>query len=256
MPAGPPPPEPGGQPHPGRAARDTVHAADPDLVRAALAGAAGLGMFFALTTGDTGEPWRPAHEVYADGLATVIARTARQLGVTEPRVAAATVHLGYAARLWSPVLYCALVHGVVPDLATLRLVSTPSLQLNLPTLTGWQAETGQPDDLAGTVYGTVVDGHLEPLAATLPVKIARGLLRGNAASALAAALRVLTAGRPDLTPAARRLAQALLTTGTLRGTGALTGTGVEFLRRSCCLFYRVPGGGYCGDCPLPTHRLS
>ena len=29
-------------------------------------------------------------------------------------------------------------------------------------------------------------------------------------------------------------------------TGTLTGTG--FRRRSCCLYYRVPGGGVCGDC--------
>ena len=27
-------------------------------------------------------------------------------------------------------------------------------------------------------------------------------------------------------------------------------TGVGFARRTCCLFYRVPGGGTCGDCVL------
>ena len=33
----------------------------------------------------------------------------------------------------------------------------------------------------------------------------------------------------------------------------LVGTGepdLPFRRRSCCLFYRIPGGGTCGDCVL------
>lgn len=284
------------RPRPAQGDSSLAHPADPDLVRAALADAASLGLFFALTTGDEPGDWRLATELYRDGLAAVIDRTARQLNVTEPRVAAATVHLGYAARLWSPVLYCALVHGVVPDLAGLRVISSPSLRLNLPAPAGWQIAPGPaqqpslpsgsatlppataspsptrpanasapeqiaPDAttaLAVLIYRTVLSGHLEPLAAALPVKVAPGLLRGNAASALTAALRVLVASRPALAPAARDLAQALLTTGTLSGTGALrsTGTaagpGLEFLRRSCCLFYRVPDGGYCGDCPLPV----
>jgi|GEM_PF-1837329 hypothetical protein len=55
----------------------------------------------------------------------------------------------------------------------------------------------------------------------------------------------------------------LLGTGRLRGTGQLTGTGLAFRRRSCCLYYRLPGGGLCGDCCLRrvpggdmAHRLN
>jgi len=97
----------------------------------------------------------------------------------------------------------------------------------------------------------VVTGHLQPLAGGLPVKVAAGLLHGNAAAAMTAALRVLVCTRPDLGRPARALAQRLLATGVLRETGELTGSGLEFSRRSCCLFYRVPGGGLCSDCPLP-----
>ncbi|MEU7551440.1 (2Fe-2S)-binding protein [Streptomyces sp. NPDC044571] len=25
---------------------------------------------------------------------------------------------------------------------------------------------------------------------------------------------------------------------------------MAFVRRSCCLYYKVPGGGFCGDCVL------
>ncbi|WP_250213408.1 (2Fe-2S)-binding protein [Acrocarpospora catenulata] len=46
----------------------------------------------------------------------------------------------------------------------------------------------------------------------------------------------------------RRVA-ASLELGRLRGTGRFAGEPF-FVRRSCCLYYRVPGGGTCGDCVL------
>ncbi|MGB3523980.1 MAG: (2Fe-2S)-binding protein, partial [Mycobacterium sp.] len=30
-------------------------------------------------------------------------------------------------------------------------------------------------------------------------------------------------------------------------------SGTDYRRASCCLFYRTPGGGLCGDCAL-THK--
>src|SRR5947207_5755163 len=77
-----------------------VRPADPDLVRRALAGAARAGPYFALSVGDDGRRWRPAAALYADGLGALIAGTGARLGVAEARVAASTVQLGYAARLW------------------------------------------------------------------------------------------------------------------------------------------------------------
>jgi hypothetical protein len=223
--------------------------ADPGAVRAALAEAAGAGPFFVLSVGDDGRDWAPATALYSSGLAELISATGTSLGTAEPRVAAATVHLGYAARLWSPVLHCTLRHAIVPDLTGLRAGTTPSLRLNLEQPRGWRA--AGPAGQAALAYRTVVRGHLEPLRARLPVKVAAGLLHGNAAAAMTAALRLVAAAHPELGPQARVLAKTLLDTGVLRGTGELTGAGLEFLRRSCCLFYRVPGGGTCADCPLP-----
>src|SRR5579859_232210 len=220
--------------------------AAPEKVRAALAGSAGVGPFFVLSVGDDGGDWRPAAAMYSGGLRGLIDDTALRLGVTERRVAASTVQLSYAARLWSPVLYCALVHGLVPDLTRLRVVLAPSVRLNVPEPRGWQGP-----DLAALAYRMVVSQHLEPMGAGLPVKVAAGLLWGNAAGAMTAALRVLVAVRPGLGAAAREMGGTLLGMGALRGTGELTGPGLEFRRRSCCLYYRVPDGGLCGDCPLP-----
>lgn len=223
--------------------------ADPDLVRRALAGAARSGPYFALSVGDDGQRWRPAAALYAGGLAGLVESTGTQLGVTEARVAASTVQLGYAARLWSPVLGCALQEGIVPDLTELRTGVAAPMRLNLPEPRGWQP--GGEEELAALAYRMVLTCHLEPLGVGLPVKVAAGLLHGNAAAAMTGALRVLACTRPDLERPARALAERLLDTGVLRGTGELTGPGLEFLRRSCCLFYRVPDGGLCSDCPLP-----
>ena len=223
--------------------------ADPDLVRRALAGAARSGPYFALSVGDDGQRWRPAAALYTGGLAGLVESTGTQLGVTEARVAASTVQLGYAARLWSPVLGCALQEGIVPDLTELRTGVAAPMRLNLPEPRGWQP--GGEEELAALAYRMVLTCHLEPLGVGLPVKVAAGLLHGNAAAAMTGALRVLACTRPDLERPARALAERLLDTGVLRGTGELTGPGLEFLRRSCCLFYRVPDGGLCSDCPLP-----
>jgi hypothetical protein len=224
--------------------------AEPDAVREALAESAKVGPFFALSVGNNAEGWRPAADVYSGGLRDLIEATGERLGVSEVRVAASTAHLGYAAHLWSPVLHCALRHGVGLDLTGLRLATSPSMRLNLPDPRGWRLN--DPDELAALAYRMVIGRHLEPLRRGLRVKIAAGVLHGNAAAAMTAALRVLAATDPGLGRPARDLAEALLAIGVLSGTGELTGPGLEFRRRSCCLFYRVPGGGLCGDCPLPA----
>ena len=218
-----------------------------------------LGGFFVLRTAGGADrrlptlartygPGRP--DVHGDPLITRVRRVARALGTPEERVAASVAQQGLAARLWSVALGCAALHGAVPDLA--------------PPLLRWDPEAGAPDDLwltevrplpgdAGTIARLVLHGHLEPLAGALRARhrLAPGLLRGNAASALAGAARELDRwgrrhGRTDVCARASSLAAELLAHPLLAGTGTLTGT--AFRRRSCCLYYRVPGGGVCGDC--------
>ena len=78
------------------------------------------GGFFALTVGGNAARWHPVSQSYADGFQDLIEATIQRYRTTEVRVGASLVHLGHAARLWSPVLACALGHGVVPDLAHLQ----------------------------------------------------------------------------------------------------------------------------------------
>lgn len=227
---------------------------DPDL--AALRP---LGGFFVLRT--TGVPHRPpptlaetyaeaASDVYRDSLNFRIHKVAHALHAPEPRIAASVAQQGLASRLWSAALGCAALYGRVPDLDA-RLLR-------------WDPDGSAPDDLwltevrplpadAATLADTVLHAHLEPLTAALHTRhrVATGLLWGNAASALAGAARQLdlwarTNGRPEAAARARTLTTALLGHPRLAGTGTLTGT--AFRRRSCCLYYRVPGGGVCGDC--------
>jgi FhuF 2Fe-2S C-terminal domain len=222
--------------------------ADQRSVTAALAQAATLGDYFTISTNVTTGPWRPASDVYADGMGDLVAYTARQLRADESRVAVSIAQLGYAARLWSPGLSCILRDGIVPDLSGLQIGAELPLRLRLLPPRGWHSP--EPSVLAGLLYRTVVVEHLEPLAARLEARIASRLLWGNAASAMTGALGVIVRASPDLAGPARGLADLLLSTGSLRGTGGFTGPGLDFRRRSCCLYYRVPEGGMCGDCSL------
>lgn len=231
---------------------------DPDL--AALRP---LGGFFVLrTTGARGGPpagplpafaeiyENPKSDVYRKSMTFRIEVVGERLRVSEPRVAASVAQQALAARLWSVALGCAALYGRVPDLD--------------PCLLHWDASAVAPDDLwltevrprpgdAATLADTVLHTHLEPLCDTLHARygVATGLLWGNAGSALAGAARELVrwargSGRTDVAHRARSLTDELFTHPLLSTTGTFTGT--AFRRRSCCLYYRVPGGGVCGDC--------
>jgi hypothetical protein len=179
-----------------------------------------------------------------------VEKVADALRAPEPRIAASVAQQGLAARLWSVALGCAVLYDRIPDLD--------------PRLLRWDPDGSAPDDLwlsavrqlpatAPTVVDVVLHAHLRPLNEILLTRyrIAAGLLWGNAASALAGAARQLdgwarTHGRTDTASRAREMAAEILAHPLLAGTGTLTGT--AFRRRSCCLYYRVPGGGVCGDC--------
>ncbi|MGW7102792.1 (2Fe-2S)-binding protein [Streptomyces sp. NPDC054838] len=215
---------------------------------------AAVGPFFRVPYGEEppGPGFRPLGELYGDPLGPYVAEIGRRLGSGPGRVAASTAQFGIAARLWSLGLGCAALSGRVPDLGPdrvwWRLPGAGSPELWLP-----QPEHGVRP--AGFL-GQIVPGHLGVLDARLRERFAVSprVLRGNSASALVGALRVLMDRVPG--GAAVRLAEALLADGgPLGGTGTFIheeGLGVAFVRRSCCLYYRVPGGGLCGDCVLRT----
>ncbi|MFJ3921945.1 (2Fe-2S)-binding protein [Streptomyces sp. NPDC090022] len=217
---------------------------------------AAVGAFFDLpaTPDPPGPGFRPLTELYGDGLAAYVAHVGRRLGTDDARVAASTAHLGLASRLWSPALGSVTLAGRVPDLAPdrvrWRLPEGGSLQLWLP----------RPRALpAGALARTVLDDNLHQLDEAVRARFALSpqVLRGNAASALVGALRVLLdrLPRPPYPPVPL-VAELLGGGGALAGTGTFVheeGLGVAFVRHSCCLYYRVdPGGGLCGDCVLRT----
>lgn len=231
--------------------------------RAVLAEVAGLGPFFTITTdpAESADPtWRPVADLYSDPgpLRDRIAHVHRTLGSDE-RVAASIAFQGLAALLVSAPLAAAVLHGVLPRLPADRLhwraaTSGPwPLWCDAPDAT---AVPGARDAAAG-LAGALFDEHLTPLIAAVraQVPISERLLWGSVASSVASGKRLVTTRRPAAAARATEVAATLLATGPLAGTGELlppTGpdAGWTFRRRSCCLYYRVPGGGLCGDCVL------
>ncbi|MGI5322510.1 (2Fe-2S)-binding protein [Actinomadura nitritigenes] len=225
-------------------------------VAEALRAAGRLGPYFEITTDPAEEAdptWRPLPERGPERLAGLTDLYAERLGTRERRVAASILFQGLASRLWSPVV-AAAARGVVPDLSGLHWRWAPGAPIAL-----WLAEprghrAGGPAEAAGLVHDAVVTGQLEPLRATMLAftRLADGLLWGNAASALAGGLNV---GPRDGARAA--LVRELLARPPLAGAGAFGPRG--FVRRNCCLYYRVPPGGeMCGDCGLrrPPRRAE
>jgi ferric iron reductase protein FhuF len=81
------------------------------------------------------------------------------------------------------------------------------------------------------------------------------LLWGNVASALAGAAGVIARGAAHDAERSAAIVDELLRRRPLSGTAVVhrpdPGQAQWFLvRRNCCLYYRIPGGGLCGDCVL------
>ncbi|MGI5162477.1 ATP-binding cassette domain-containing protein [Microbispora sp. CA-102843] len=249
-----------------RRTADTLVETSPALLPAAPAAVSGaaadvstVGGYFALEIDQVEDGWRPLADLFTDPgvLAERITAVAGRLGTAERRVAASILFQGIAARLWSPPLGAVIAHDLIVDLDPRRVhwqaVTGGPLPLRAAGLDGWQIR--DPARIAEHLHRTVVTELLEPLAAAVQgvVKIAPGLLWGNAASALAGTVRALARVRPELTGAAAALGRELLAMPPLRGTGELAEPAPGhpfFVRRSCCLYYRLPGGGKCGDCAL------
>lgn len=204
--------------------------------------------YFAVGTGPLNDGWRPVRDLYDDTalLAGIADRVRARLDVAEQRVAASTFYLGFAARLWSIGVGAVAGYGMLVDLAPERLLYREddgqiALHVEHPV-----ARRG--DDLPRTLAEVVLDRHLEPLAVALRRlgPISSGLLRGNAASALLGAALVFD--RDRATTSGWQLAQSICADPRLSTAVRFDDTG--YRRTSCCLYYRTPHGGLCGDCAL------
>jgi hypothetical protein len=264
----------------------------PGDVPALFAAVAGIGPFFAVATGapPAGGGWvslrvlvgEPAGD---DPLTARIATVREALG-TDARVAASTVFQALAAQLVAPLLAAAAVVGALPVVDSVPVGPAARNGVVPPRPPGpaagrrgtvldavhwrpggagpglWWAADGRvvacPDAAA---LGDVLIGLLAPLVAAVRARasVAERVLWGDAASAVASARTLVAAARPRAAARATALAEHLLTTPPLAATAALRAPeppdrSWTFRRRSCCLYYRVPGGGVCADCVLLDRR--
>ena len=225
----------------------------------ALAAAGELGPFFridarpepdwtswATLTSDTEVLGRRAAEVRA------VLASGPGSPAPEAAVVASLTHLGLVARVVSPLLGAALLRGVLPvapiEQVHVRLAGANPLPMALQPDSAVVVES--PEELATTFHRCWLAPTVEPL--TLAVRastpVSRQVLDGNVTSAVAGALRMAATVGTGLSSRADAVLDELLA-GPLAGTGSRRDDG-SYVRRSCCLLYRLPGAGTCGDCVL------
>ncbi|MDA2814875.1 (2Fe-2S)-binding protein [Nocardiopsis sp. RSe5-2] len=229
----------------------------------ALDEAARINAFFAVERSPAARV-RPMEDLWSDGVflsaridavrERLASRAGRPLGDVEPRVAASIFFQGIASRLLSPAAAAVLIGGVLPDRRALGWQADDST-LALARSGAPGVRVGPGDEAAEAMAGYVLEGMLAPLLEAVRgrVKVAPRLMWGNAASSLAGTVAALAAARPGLAGPAVRLGEALMDRPPLHGLGGPAPGGTladAFVRRTCCLYYRIPGCGKCGDCAL------
>ncbi|MGE3288841.1 MAG: (2Fe-2S)-binding protein [Pseudonocardia sp.] len=207
-----------------------------------------------------GAGFRPVRELYTDAepLDARLTHVRAVLGC-DSRTAASITFQGLAARVLSAPLAAAILCDTVPLLTpdVLRFRVTEDRPWPLWCADPVALAVPDPADAARALADLVFAPHLAPLVAAVRarVPVSARLLWGNVASSVAAGKRLTVAHRPDIAERAATIAGHLLRTGPLAGAGTLLPPRPPdrvwtFRRRSCCLYYRVPGGGLCGDCGL------
>ena len=227
---------------------------------AALAAARDLGPFFEVDPAP-GADWTSWTEVLGSP-AAVEQRVAEVRAVVgagpgspkvDDRVAASLAHLGLVARLLSPVLGAALVGNVLPvsSAPQVHLQISGSNPLPMALTRPVAVPIGSARALARAFGRLWLIPTVEPLGALVRERYALSpqTLTGNVSSAVAGALHAAAGARPGIRPRADAVLKALSREGLLAGAGHLRPDGT-FVRRSCCLFYRVQGAGTCADCVL------
>ncbi|MFD0525345.1 (2Fe-2S)-binding protein [Paractinoplanes durhamensis] len=234
----------------------------------ALARAAGLGPYFGWEPAGDLSGWRPWPEladgtVLAERVAAARTALATMGGLPEDaipgRVVASVAFLGYAARVLSPLLGAAALTGTVPAATKTTLWWRPVPAGPLPI--AYASISGTRPASPEALREVAVEAILEPvlLACRARFRLSPQVLWGNVTSALAGAATMITTADPVAGERAGALVEGLLALPPLAGTGTLrrpspTGPRRVLTRNNCCLYYRIPGGGTCGDCVLRRNR--
>ena len=230
--------------------------ADADAA-AALRRAADAGPYFAIDLEPDPVLWRPFTdlldpEVLRENVAQVRRVLQERAGTADlDDRACASIHvLGLVSRLVAPTLAAAVLARLVPALPVdglwWRRVAGGPVPVAVSFARGLRV--ADTTDAATAVHELVIEASVAPLLAAFGAtfRLSTQVLWGNAASAVAGAATMLG-------PGARALAEEVTSRGSLAGMGRWTPTG--FTRNNCCLFYRIPGAGTCGDCVLVRPRV-
>ena len=245
----------------------------------ALAAAARLGPYFAWESGPGGDDWRPWADLFDGEVAGERVEAARaalvgMFGLAEAvvpvRVVASVTFLGYASRVVSPLLGAAVAGGALPAPrpADLRWRPVPGGPLPMAYAVTRAQSTKDLDviALAEALAEVAVGGLLDPLLACFRERFALSpkVLHGNVASALAGAAGMIADAAPEHAARAAAVVDRMLDLPPLAGAGTLVRPEPDvarwfLVRHNCCLYYRIPGGGTCGDCvltPEPDRRRA
>jgi FhuF 2Fe-2S C-terminal domain len=200
--------------------------------------------YFAIETPDDLREWTTLSALASDAtvLSAKVEATSAALGAgTDRRVAASIDFLGMAARVLSPALGWAATDGraplLEPDAIWWRPAVPGPMRLAMD-VRSWR------DASAAALLDDTVRPAIAPVLAAYGTAFALSeqVLWGNVASALSGAAARLGTAR------AYKLVGDMLSLGELAGTAQSRPP--RFVRNSCCLYYRLPGRGLCGDCVL------
>lgn len=214
-----------------------------------------------------GDAWPVTALLHPARLGTTLRRYAAHLGVAGPdlRPVASAWSLVYLGRLLPPVVAAAsLLHHRFPvaaDAIAVRL--HPHGEPDTFHITDEGHAT--PGDDTAARYAALLHGHLAPLFEALhrETRVARKILWGNTARHLEALFdqvqQSMGSPAPLQADRAHLLDHAEWPGGQANPMVARQcpqdRPGSDALHRQCCLYYRLPGQGYCGGCPLaPAHR--
>jgi len=240
--------------------------ADVGQARAALISACEIGPYFAVEFAAAHGEWHPVADLWTEtGCLPERVNMVREFlrsrtgGQIDLRACASMSALGFVSRLVSPALATACLAGVVPRLDPQHVLWRPvvggPVPIALAAVDGIAA--GTADEAALALEHAVMLPCVEPLltAYSEQFRLSLRVLRGNVASALAGAADILTRAQAALGLDPVEVVDALLARPLLTGSGSYEcpfddRTERFFVRHNCCLFYRIPGGGTCGDCVL------